>query len=546
MGKTTTRGDRVAWVHLSDWHQHGDSFDRQVVRDALMRDLRGRAAISPALAQVDFVAFSGDIAFSGQAEEYATAARRFFGPLFTALGLGKEGWKRLFVVAGNHDLARDVLDRVGPGLLEQVADREGAEEALGRPEKRRELLAPFAGFTEFVRGRVPAVGASPYAYRRRIRVGRGRSVALVGLNSSWLSARHADGAGVVDDYGHLAVGERQVYEALERAGEADLRIAMMHHPLSWLRESDRCRVQERLFRGCDIILHGHEHMPGVNVLQYERGDVVIIPAGACYDRRVAQDPRYTNSYNLVTVDFETGEGTVYLRRWNDVGASWQADRDASPSGEVRFTLPSHKPRSPDQVAAVRTLLARDRAALGKRVFEEVDVEIRQRLVTSRGVSLVRHDIRQRVRVASGPEEEFRYVATPNPRAAEAIRHGRLSLEPQTVRLKLDGRLVEPTEISSERVAYRLALGADSAQVEYRRTLYAMPDDLWRFALRRFARRLRLRLQREQQLEYEFQPLGGLPAPRLRRRGPTDIEETESDGRLLCPRQGYLIRWWRRG
>jgi predicted phosphodiesterase len=545
MRKTSTRGDRVTWVHLSDWHQHADSFDRQVVRDALMRDLRGRAAINPALAHVDLVVFSGDVAFSGQPEEYATAARRFFGPLFTALGLGREGWKRLFVVAGNHDLARDALDRVGPGLLEQVAGREGAEEALGRPEGRRELLAPFAGFNEFVRGRVPAVGASPYAYRRRVRVGRGRTVALIGLNSSWLSARHRDTTGAVDDYGRLAVGERQVYEALERAGAADLRIAVMHHPLSWLRESDRCRVQERLFRGCDLILHGHEHMPGVNVLQYERGDVVIIPAGACYDRRAAQDPRYTNSYNLVAVDFESGEGTVYLRRWNDVGGRWQADRDVSPGGEVCFTLPSEKPRSPDQVAAVRSLVTRDRAALRRRVFDEVDVEIRQRLVTVRGVSLVRHDVRQRVRIAAGPEEEFRYVATPNPRAADAIRRGQLSLEPQTVTLKRDGRPAKPTEVSSERVAFRLSLGADSTQVEYRRTLYAMPDDLWRFALRRFARRLRLRLQRESRLEYELQPLGGLPAPRPGKRGPTDIEETEVDGQLLCPRQGYLIRWWQR-
>jgi len=53
----------MTWLHLSDWHQRGKDFDRDVVRDALLEDIRNRAAIHADLAKIDFVIFSGDVAF---------------------------------------------------------------------------------------------------------------------------------------------------------------------------------------------------------------------------------------------------------------------------------------------------------------------------------------------------------------------------------------------------------------------------------------------------------------------------------------------------
>jgi hypothetical protein len=30
---------KVTWLHISDWHQKGEDFGRQVVRDLLMKDI---------------------------------------------------------------------------------------------------------------------------------------------------------------------------------------------------------------------------------------------------------------------------------------------------------------------------------------------------------------------------------------------------------------------------------------------------------------------------------------------------------------------------
>jgi hypothetical protein len=98
----------VTWLHLSDWHQKGKDlgqkgkdFDRQVVLRALLNDIRERVKISPDLEKIEFVIFSGDVAFGGKPEEYQTAKGEFFQPLLEACGLGPE---QLFIVPGNHDM----------------------------------------------------------------------------------------------------------------------------------------------------------------------------------------------------------------------------------------------------------------------------------------------------------------------------------------------------------------------------------------------------------------------------------------------------------
>lgn len=45
----------LTWLHLSDWHQAGEDFDRNVVRDALVKDIEERARIHKDLEKIDFI-----------------------------------------------------------------------------------------------------------------------------------------------------------------------------------------------------------------------------------------------------------------------------------------------------------------------------------------------------------------------------------------------------------------------------------------------------------------------------------------------------------
>ena len=97
----------LTWLHLSDWHQKEKDFDRQVVLKAfLIKDIENRKTISLDLEKIDFIIFSGDVAFSGKTEEYQAAKKELFEPILKACGLGPD---KLFIVPGNHDIDRDQI-----------------------------------------------------------------------------------------------------------------------------------------------------------------------------------------------------------------------------------------------------------------------------------------------------------------------------------------------------------------------------------------------------------------------------------------------------
>lgn len=92
----------VTWLHISDFHfRNEDPYDRNVVLRALVTAIRrfrtqGRCP--------DLILATGDLAYSGQAQEYAEVST-FFDILLEATGLDKQ---RLFVVPGNHDVNRSL------------------------------------------------------------------------------------------------------------------------------------------------------------------------------------------------------------------------------------------------------------------------------------------------------------------------------------------------------------------------------------------------------------------------------------------------------
>jgi hypothetical protein len=319
----------LTWLHLSDWHQKGPDFDRQVVRDALIGDIRNRMQIDPSLAQVHFVVFSGDAAFSGKPDEYEASRKYLFDPVLQAVGLKTDG---LFLVPGNHDLSRDTIHEMLPPALQKPLDSDASVQTwLTDAKKRARLLEPFEAYTQFV---TASNGQSQPAYASILRLEVcGKRIALLGINSAWMCARNKDAQGEVNDYGYTLVGEPQIHDALAQIADADLRIAVLHHPFDWLAPFDRNHIEARLCRECHFILRGHEHNPQVHVMRGMSGDCVIIPAGASYERRIAESPRYTNAYNFVHLDLGVGQGVVYLRRWSDQRNEWIEDVDSHPGGK---------------------------------------------------------------------------------------------------------------------------------------------------------------------------------------------------------------------
>jgi formylglycine-generating enzyme required for sulfatase activity len=344
----------LTWLHLSDWHQKGREFDRDKVRDALLQDIEQRAAIHSDLRTIDFVVFSGDVAYHGVQEEYEAAVEQLFSPVLERAGVG---WDRLFVVPGNHDVDRSAFRFLPAELTAPLTTAEQVNEWQTDPEGLECLLRPFQNYRGFLSQYV-GTDQGAYAYLRQFEA-RGKRVALLGLNSALLSGRNREkrgGVELINDDRHLVLGEPQIHTLLGDSGfrGADVRIAVMHHPFDWLVEFDRVAVRDRLKKACHFILRGHEHEPEVTVERGTAGDCITIPAGASYDRREPAASRYANAYNYVHLDFKAGRGTVHLRRYED-RQGWIKDTgttgDAKP-GIYSFDLPEEWRQAPSKRPAV--------------------------------------------------------------------------------------------------------------------------------------------------------------------------------------------------
>ena len=326
----------VTWLHISDLHfRASQTYDAGVVLDALLRDVAER--VQQDGLRPDFIAVTGDIAFAGQAAEYALA-RRFFDDLLKATGLPG---KRLFVVPGNHDVNRKLISAGAKAIGDALTDRDKANELLSTPGDRRLLFAHFQGYAEFVNDYLDhlAFDDEHYFYVHTLDLA-GQQVALLGLNSAWLCAGDEDKAK------GLVLGERQVRTALKQAQGASLKIALLHHPFDRLREFDQGDSAAMLLDGCDFVLHGHLHQTAATQLISPDGAATVLACGACYETR-----QFPNMVNWVRLDLAAGDGAVHLRRYSDErGGFWAKDtlsyRNA-PDGVYSFLrVPARAPQGP--------------------------------------------------------------------------------------------------------------------------------------------------------------------------------------------------------
>ena len=316
----------ITWLHLSDWHQKGEEFGRQVVRDKLIEDIQKRSEISPDLAKIDFIVFSGDLANSGSRQEYEAAQRYLLDPVLEATGLNPD---RLFFVPGNHDFDRNKIELLPSRILNPFQNEDDVNEWLTVQDKRNEILKPFRAYKEFIT-QYNHQNQSDYASVKILKI-NDEKVGLLGVNSALMTARNKDGNGKIADQGFLVVGEHQIYTSLQSIKDCEIKIAVLHHPFDWLMEFDRRRIKRPLGEGCHFLLCGHEHQSRVERVSGTDGDYVFIPAGASYDR-----PNFPNSYNFVHLDLENSKGTVYLRKWSRVRSKWIKNEDAYDNGQFEI------------------------------------------------------------------------------------------------------------------------------------------------------------------------------------------------------------------
>jgi predicted MPP superfamily phosphohydrolase/energy-coupling factor transporter ATP-binding protein EcfA2 len=310
----------LTWMHLSDLHVHGESWQQDHVLDTLVRDLPkllGDRELRP-----DLLFVTGDVAARGQRNEYDGA---FIVLEQIAKLLGLDRRQHVFMVPGNHDVDRGRIGRLAKrdhgSLLELGSDelRDAVGELLGDAKdfaRYGDRLTEWCAFTDKFLGPARSVSLDRPWRSDVVDVG-GLKVGILSLCTAWAS-------GPDDRKRSLILGERQIHDMLAetRDGGAQLTIALMHHPLHWLHDGEHSAIRGRLEREVDVVLHGHVH-DAHSALHVGAGSAhVEIGAGAAY-AGLGQDPHH--GFSVGHLDLAQGRLDVHCFTWSTRSGKWHAD-----------------------------------------------------------------------------------------------------------------------------------------------------------------------------------------------------------------------------
>ncbi|MEK1886059.1 MAG: metallophosphoesterase [Phyllobacterium sp.] len=252
---------RLNILHLSDLHHRGHSTgDQQIVVDALKKDLGEIKSQT----EIDLIVFSGDLVQAGYSEKnFEEASADLLQPVLDTFSLERS---RIAICPGNHDIDCEVVRKQGfieTGLQQTLRDRASInsfiDQYVGTDISGSSLPEAFWRMRHFYKSVWHPLVAdgwsvSPFSAIQKIEI-KGVKIAVCSFNSSW----RCTGEGGDSDKGSLIIGERAIDLTIASTEDAALRIAVFHHPLDWLVESDRTAVESRLHAKFDIFFYGHVH-----------------------------------------------------------------------------------------------------------------------------------------------------------------------------------------------------------------------------------------------------------------------------------------------
>ena len=261
----------IRFLHISDLHlrpQQVKRYDQDRVLQGLITFLENDRASFP----LDMLFVTGDLAQSGQPEEYAIVVDL----LKRLMDVTLVPAERVFVVPGNHDVDREV----GRWLLRTPAKSEDAiaffVEAKSRAFHKQKLAAYRKGLSALL-GTARPLGLGVGEEAVEIVEIKGARIAVASFNSAWFAQGD-------DDHGKLWLGEPNVERAADRIAdeEATFAIALLHHPFDFLHEIERDTVEHWFERSFELVLRGHLHASKTRSIASQRGGIVEVAGPAAY------------------------------------------------------------------------------------------------------------------------------------------------------------------------------------------------------------------------------------------------------------------------
>ncbi|SFM23984.1 metallophosphoesterase [Pelosinus propionicus] len=318
--------NEVSFIHLSDIHFNkysGDVYDVDSnLRNEIIRDINLNA--KTVLKDVKGILVCGDIAFSGQEQEYKTA-QTFLKEICSVLEIPETS---VFCVPGNHDVDQNIPKRsTGLGLIQ--ADIENAKTSVEIDNKLSQYLRdPLC--EELIFGHINTYNtkfAGQYGcnintknpvWQQEVTLNDNSVLCIHGMNSTIISsaADHLDKT----KERLMIIGEYQ----LPKRRDGMIYLTLCHHPPECWKDPDNT-LKNKFDKRVSIQLYGHKHIQDIS----QNGNALIIGCGATQPIRSSDD--WLPTYNWISLSIDSSKAErllnikVFPRILDEIGDQFIAD-----------------------------------------------------------------------------------------------------------------------------------------------------------------------------------------------------------------------------
>lgn len=322
-----------SWIHLSDMHfghpNISHQWDQRLVLDSLHRDierLEERKIPKPEVLLV-----TGDIAFSGNAEQYAEA-RVWLDKVAGTLGISRE---HVYLVPGNHDVDRTVdrKDRNVARLIRGLRDGDDLlDDVLDNADDRGLLASRMSAYLAFA-SQYPSVQApDPLFWTNSFVSAQGLPIRIIGLPTALLAAGDVD-------RGKLRLGKKPLASTLNEAHpDRELVLVLTHHPFrgGWL--VDQADVDNWVRNRGHVHLSGHVHEADSEMARSGSGSGILrIAAGAVHGDVLPPGVPAGHGYAFGAVIADANghlRVRIWPRLWSGLNKEFRADMHNVPDGQT--------------------------------------------------------------------------------------------------------------------------------------------------------------------------------------------------------------------
>lgn len=283
-------------LHLSDIHIKS-------AKDPILKRAKSIAACVfsslPSASKI-FIVVSGDIAFSGQADQYALAAV-FFDEIRSAIVAETDVPVSFIIVPGNHDCDFDKNNSARKMLIKSIDESDNPDIDASVIETCTSIQGNFFAFRDRLESNPNTYGDSLWR-TARYEV-EGKSFSFECLNVSWVSK-------LKEEPGHLFFPIER-YKA-EKSDCVDVRLVVLHHPLNWFSQTIYKPFRTFLRQTANIIISGHEHQANVGIVHDAESEKSAYVEGCVLQ---GEKDLSDSAFNVVVLDIEVGQFSSTRYAW---------------------------------------------------------------------------------------------------------------------------------------------------------------------------------------------------------------------------------------